>query len=510
MRGVVYHGTMPMISEPTTKLDLNTDAGGHRDHFDPSPLRPFDPLTFCLSDLVTFPLIVVVCLAFHSARADDELVLLSPHWEGIRIEFGDAFRTAYKKETGREVDLKWLDVGGTSEILRFIRSEYKNKPDGINIDLLFGGGTDPFVQLSDLGLLATYVAPDEILQPVASSINGVPLIDPDHQWYAAAMAGFGIIYNKIVLDRLSLPIPGTWEDLVRPELFGWVGSGDPRKSGSVHMMYEIILQSYGWDRGWEIITAMGGNVRGFTASSAQTPKDVAVGEVAYGLAIDLYAWAQVRQAGDDRIGYVMPENLTVVNGDAIAILKGAPNRALAERFIDFVLSEAGQKLWYLRLGEPDGPQTFELGRFCVLPELYEKARGHSSVQVDPFQWKSEFVYDAKLGSGRWGIVNDLVGTLVIDPHCQLAARLKHAYRSRDPDGSLPAVPISEEEVQQIVDEGRWSDARFRNQRIREWSTYIRDAYAAPSERSAMMRNLPALIGLIWFVAMLVYARRQSG
>ena len=60
--------------------------------------------------------------------AADRLVLLSPHWEGIKNEFERAFKSQYLRQTGRTVELEWMDVGGTSEAMRFLRSEFKNKP----------------------------------------------------------------------------------------------------------------------------------------------------------------------------------------------------------------------------------------------------------------------------------------------------------------------------------------------------------------------------------------------
>ena len=89
---------------------------------------------------------------------------------------------------------------------------------------------------------------------------------------------------------------------------------------------------------------------------------MAVGEVAYGLAIDFYAWAQVDEVGEDYIGYTMPENLTIVNPDAIAILKGASHLEAAQLFLEFVMSEPGQKLWMLKKGAPGGPGEFQLNR----------------------------------------------------------------------------------------------------------------------------------------------------
>ena len=461
----------------------------------------------------TMGFIAAIFLWMGGAQAQDELVLISPHWEGIRVEFGDAFQAQYQQETGRSVKLKWLDVGGASDILKFIRSEFRNKPDGIGVDLFFGGGTDPYTELKNLGLLEVYRLPDAILQKIPPSIGGVPLYDRDHTWYAVMMAGFGIVYNKIVLKRLGFPEPSSWEDLTRPELISWVGSADPRKSGSVHMMYEIILQAYGWERGWQIITALGANVRGFSSGANQTPKDVAIGEVAYGLAIDSYAWAQVREAGEDKIGYVMPEDLTVINGDAIAILKGAPHRQIAEHFIRFALSEPGQKLLLVRQGEPDGPQEFELSKFSVLPELYDKTKDRTSVRLNPFDWHSDFVYDAAKGSARWGIVNDLIGTFIIDPHRKLVATWKARLRENGSEEAvhhIVAVGVTEAGVQQWAEAGDWKNAEFRNRTMNQWANLAQQVYQSDaSDRQRFVRSLPMLVALVLTASMSVYLYRRS-
>jgi ABC-type Fe3+ transport system substrate-binding protein len=298
----------------------------------------------------------------------DKLVLISPHWEGIRYEFERAFKARYQKETGRIVELDWIDVGGSSETLRYIESEFKNKPAGIGIDIFFGGGLEPYLALKTERLLTAYALPKPLLEKIPPSVAGVPLYDPDHTWYGATLAGFGIVYNKVVLNLTKLPVITTWDDLASAKAFGWVGSSDPRKSGSVHMVYEIILQAYGWEKGWRIITALGANVRNFTNAASQIPKDVAIGEVAYGLAIDFYAWAQVKDAGPDKIGFVMPDNLTIITPDGIGILKGAANLAVAQAFIRFMMSEEGQKLWLLNEKAPDGPQPFNsIVSACCLP-----------------------------------------------------------------------------------------------------------------------------------------------
>ena len=416
--------------------------------------------------------------SFPAVGLADRLVLISPHWEGIRYEFERAFKTRYQSDTGRTVELEWIDVGGTSETLRYLESEYKNKPAGIGIDIFFGGGLDPYLALKKARLLESYTLPKPLLEKIPPKLTGVPLYDPDHTWYGATLAGFGIVYNKVVLELVKLPVITTWEDLASPRAFGWVGSSDPRKSGSVHMVYEIILQAYGWEKGWRIITGLGANVRNFTNQASQVPKDVAIGEVAYGLAIDFYAWAQVKEAGADKIGFVMPDNLTIITPDAIGILKGAPNPEVAKAFIRFVMSEEGQKLWLLAEKSAGGPQRFHLNRFSVLPSLYALSPQSTAVKLNPFSWRSDFTFDPKLGSERWSIVNDLIGTMVIDQKHLLT----RAWKEASADGlseqewqTLTAMPISGDEALALA-KTKWKDPAFRNQKLNEWIHFARSKY----------------------------------
>jgi ABC-type Fe3+ transport system substrate-binding protein len=450
-------------------------------------------------------LVLLVLHGFPALAFADKLVLISPHWEGIRYEFERAFKARYQKDTGRTVDLEWVDVGGTSETLRYIESEYKSKPKGIGIDVFFGGGYDPYLALKKTQLLDPYVLPKPLLEKIPQSLAGVPLYDPEHTWYGATLAGFGIVYNKVVLELTKLPVINTWEDLASPRVFGWVGSSDPRKSGSVHMVYEIILQAYGWEKGWRIITGLGANVRNFSSSASQTPKDVTIGEVAYGLAIDFYAWAQVKEAGADKIGFVMPDNLTIITPDCVAILKGASNREVAQAFIRFVMSPEGQKLWLLLEKAPDGPQRFQLNRFSVLPSLYEELPPEvMGVKLNPFSWRSDFAFDPKLGSERWSMVNDLIGALVIDQKHLLTRAWKEALDSGRLNEQewqrLAAMPISEDEALAMATT-KWKDPEFRNQKLNEWIHFARSKY--------LMGVRPPIIRSEWY-SLLAFAFLSLG
>ena len=410
--------------------------------------------------------------------AEKTLTLISPHWEGVRTEYGRAFSEWTSEKHGHTTRLEWLDLGGTSDALRYIRSEFKRAPDGIGVDLFFGGGVDPFLQLARDGLLAAISLPQDVLDPIPQQFAGIDVYDPDGRWFGAALAGFGIIYNRQVLSALKLPEPTAWADLAQPQYLTWIGSGDPRSSGSVHMAYEIILQAYGWDEGWANIVRMGGNTRNFSRSGSDTPRDTALGEVACALAIDVYAWRQIAEVGSDRMGFCLPEGLTIINPDAIALLKGAPDPALAASFVCFVLSEPGQKLWILKKGAPGGPMEFELDRMSVIPGLARSFGDNAAVPYDPYAWKSGFSYDAQKGSLRWNILNDLLGAAIIDTHRELTQAWR-SVKDLPPDrprvAQLTRPPLAEPELMRLAAE-QWGDAEFRARTRSGWAQEAKQRY----------------------------------
>ena len=432
-----------------------------------TPLECLIGIMFCLMTLPT------------ALFAQDALVIISPHSEGIQTEFDRNFTTWYQEQTGREVKLDWRDLGGTSSNYRFIDSEFKRVPEGIDIDMFFGGGTDSYLRLAAQNLLSPYKLPEAQLEQIPQSFHGIPVYDAEYRWYGAALSSFGIMFNEELRALLGLPAAKTWQDLGDTALLRNIGAADPRESGSAHMMYEIILQTHGWEDGFALLTKIGGNVRRFSAGANAIPKDVVAGDVIYGMAIDFYAYGQIVVVGADKIKYVMPSDGTVVNPDSIAILKGAPNLEVARRFMEFVLSERGQKLWMLPDSDPEGPEwEGGLNRASVLPALYDKL-GDRCIVTNPFTLGfTPFQYDADKGGTRWDIVNDLFGVLIIDSHKELVDAWKAIGECRDVAkreaaiAALTQIPLSEEEAMQFAST-EWKDPGFRNQKLKEWGQFAK-------------------------------------
>jgi spermidine/putrescine-binding protein len=285
-------------------------------------------------------------------------------------------------------------------------------------------------------------------------------------------------------QQLQLPFVRRWEELADASLLGWVGAGDPRKSGTMNNMYEAILQAYGWERGWELLHRIGGNTRKFDLVSSSTAKDVSVGETLYAFAIDFYGITQVAAAGRTNLSFKLPEDFTAMSIDGLGVLKGAPNLTTARRFVEFVMSEDGQRLWFLPRGHPDGPKRHALERMVVRPDFYARYKGESNIESSPFDLKQSFRYDAELSRIRRDVLSALFGAIIVDTH----AELQHAWRAVVRRGvkaedlvELRRMPITETEALALAKK-EWKDASFRNATKIEWQAWAQRKYRSLAER----------------------------
>ena len=338
------------------------------------------------------------------------------------------------------------------------------------------------MKLAEMGFLEAYKLPEKQLMGLPTDMNGIPVYDSQYRWYGAALSSFGVMHNEALRSRLRLPRVSNWKDLTNPRLIGRVGAADPRESGSAHMIYEIILQGYGWQDGFSILTQLAANVRGFSAGSNAIPKDVVAGQVIYGMAIDFYAYGAIAQQSDpNKIQYTLPPDATVIAPDSIAILKGAPNKKIAEMFVTYVMSKTGQKLWLLRDTDPEGPKIKGgLNRASVLPSLYDEL-GDRSVVSNPFESSlTPIQYDPVKGSSRTKVLNDLMGALLIDQHKELVKTWRAIHKSKNEDKRNTAIsilcelPLTESEAVKL--EEKFNDNVLRNKKLKEWSKFASDKY----------------------------------
>jgi len=224
-----------------------------------------------------------------------------------------------------------------------------------NVDIGWGGGPTLFDTLYLEGLLApltSKIALDAAAQ-IPDELAGVPLKRISENgsiyWVSAAIASFGFTVNTKLAEQYGLKIPKSWKDLASLDLAKVLvktlepplGIADPTTSTSNTRMYEIILQAYGWDEGWRILTLMAANSHIY-GGSGDVRDAVIRGERIVGITIDFYGYTAHLQ--NPACVYISPPGETIVNGDPIALLATSKHPREAQAFIAWVLTE-GQKIW---------------------------------------------------------------------------------------------------------------------------------------------------------------------
>jgi len=429
-----------------------------------------------LALIVALPLVMRQETASVSKRAaDDHLVILTPHNESIRKEFGEAFARYWQERTGRSIHLDWRTPGGTSEIRMVLDAGFKAAAEtgreGIGVDLFFGGGEPDFSGQARQGRLV----PLEVFSkhpgwfaedgPVPQYFTGERYWPDDQVWVGTCVSQFGVCFNPDVLERLGLPHPVSWRCLADPRYAGSIALADPTKSGSVARTFELIVQSEilreidesvpadeseraaaisrGWENGLRLIQKLAANARYFTDSASKIPLDVVQGNAAAGMSIDFYGRSYSDELrtrdGRRRLIWIAPENGTTLSCDPVAVLKGAPSPVVAQAFVEFCLTPAGQRLWFGKPGTPAGPRDRALHRTPIRRDVYTPEYLAESVmpEADPYHDPGNFIYQRELTGGAFNTLRQLVKIMCIDSHKELTT----AWRALI-DAGMPADALA--------------------------------------------------------------------
>jgi hypothetical protein len=135
---------------------------------------------------------------------------------------------------------------------------------------------------------------------------------------------------------------------------------------------------------------MAANARYYTDSASRPCADVGDAESAAGVAIDFYARVYQEQIGDDRIRFHAPRGATAITPDPVGILYGTlgEHESVANRFVQFLLSPEGQRLWNLDAGQsPYLPRS--LRRMPARRDVYADRRGFAD-HDNPFETAEGF------------------------------------------------------------------------------------------------------------------------
>jgi len=268
---------------------------------------------------------ILACLALVSTMSaaqapSGKLVLYTSQPERDAAQTVAAFRKVYPNV---EVD---VFRSGTTEVMAKLAAEFSAGQPRPDVLLLADAAT--MESLKKDGRLMPYPqAKIDGIEPAA--------VDADRTYFGSKLITTGIAVNTAAKTR-----PTSWADLAKPEYKGQIAMPSPLYSGAAAIMLGTMTERP--DLGWNYFEKLKAGEAVAVRGNGAVVTAVANGEKSYGVLVDFMAFNA--KAKGSPIDFIFPAEGNPAVTEPVAILKTAQNPAAARAFVDFILSDDGQKL----------------------------------------------------------------------------------------------------------------------------------------------------------------------
>lgn len=239
-------------------------------------------------------------------------------------------------------------TGGSGQLLRRLEAEAA-KPQG---DVFWSSSANTLGAFTPL--FEPYRSPELAAIPKA-------LQHPAGLWSAANVHVVVAMVNRNQLAGVALP--KTWADLFDPRLKGKIIIADPANSSTALTVLWGVEKMLGADG----LKRLAANVK-VTSAAATVLRGVAQGEYAVGLTFESNAYAYVA-GGQKEITLLYPSDGTFTTAEYLALIKGAPAGALAQRACDHLLSKDVQTELLLAAYRRPARSDIDVAKLVDLPAL---------------------------------------------------------------------------------------------------------------------------------------------
>src|SRR5947208_9151445 len=237
---------------------------------------------------------------------------------------------AYTAKTGVQINFLRLSTG---ELVARATAE-KNNP---RADVIWGAPGDGFAAAKEAGIIEPYKT---------ANIDKIPAELKDKDGFFAAVSKNTLIFmsNTKLLKEKGLKAPASWNDLLDPAFKGQIQTADARTSGTALTRILSIYYAFGKDedRATDYQKKLHKNVQVYTKSGGGCTIPAALGQAIVCIA-HMPDAMEAKKKGYDMVVTFPREGVAAVI-EAVALVKGAKNRELAAKFIDWTFSKDMQDL----------------------------------------------------------------------------------------------------------------------------------------------------------------------
>ncbi|AFK22811.1 thiamine ABC transporter substrate binding subunit [Pyrococcus sp. ST04] len=296
-----------------------------------------------------------------SSQAEKERTLTVYAYDSLEYWLKEVI-PEFEKEYNVKVNL--VLIGSTGELVNRLILE-KDNPQA---DVVVGIDNTFMAKALDAGVLEKYKPKNADVIP-EWIINS---FDPD---FYLTPFDYGYIAFNYRTDLISEP-PKSLGDLIKPEWKGKIIIEDPRTSspGLAFMLWTIAVYKDKWLDYWAKLRDNVQIVKGWSAAWEAFSK----GEYPVVLSYATSPAATVYYDNKTNVKAVEFKEGNFLQIEGVGIVKGAKNRELAEKFIEFLLSEKAQEKL------PTTQWMYPVNKNVKLPEVYKYAlKVEKPVTIDP-------------------------------------------------------------------------------------------------------------------------------
>jgi iron(III) transport system substrate-binding protein len=261
-------------------------------------------------------------------------------YSGREEEIVEPLFELFEEETGIDVQVRF---GDSAELAATIAEEGDSSP----ADVFFAQDPGSLGAIEQAGLLTEL--PDEVLERVDERFR-----DPDGHWVGTSGRARVMVYNTENVPEGDLP--ESVFDLADPEWEGRIGL--PPTNASFQAFVTAMRLTEGDEATREWLEAIKANDPELYESNTPTVEAAGRGEIDVGLVNHYYLYIVKAEQPDAPIAnhYLTagdPGALVSVAG--VAVLDGAEHADEAQQFVDFLLSEEGQRFYAEEAEEAEYP-----------------------------------------------------------------------------------------------------------------------------------------------------------
>lgn len=220
---------------------------------------------------------------------------------------------------------------GTGQLLSKLQAEGKNTDcdifydlEVVNAEIILSSNPDLFADLSEYDF-SIY----------DSSV--MEYTNRHHMYAVNGKTAGAFLVNTKLLEEKGLPIPATYEDMLKPEYKNLISMPSPKSSGTGYSYYNGMVTLLGEEAGMEYFAKLNPNVKEYTTSGSAPAKAAVRGDVAiaYGL-----LWQCVNYANENEgMVVLVPEQGLSFGLFTMGMISGHETKGNVKAVFDYLYYE---------------------------------------------------------------------------------------------------------------------------------------------------------------------------